>query len=438
MSIVLPSARARISQVPFLFRAADCIDENGIFALSYGKRVGGVFARASRKSLVDQRGRVFSVPNGELGLGVFGGEVSVPMEPGSTNLCTWSQGFDNAAWTKQNGSTVTPNAALGADGTLSAFLLEGDGSIGGQAILQTVALADGERCVSWFLREGAGDTRVRLSIYDSTAVVHRHQVRVTWTDGVPSVATTSGAGTIYPPQYHEASGLWRIGFSALDIVGANTNRIFCYAGDGTTNAGSVYVWGAQPENVRVPTSYIKTEGSTVARSTDALYFDLPGLNPPRAMTMYARFVDLGTRFSFGSSPRIIDISNGASGDPRLILLGSSNGANITAHHDNNVDAQVASSVAAVRGVGDVVEARGILFGTGSVQAGATVNGGVEAMSVPTGALGFGLGTAWSAARVHINVATVAGASAGQAAYTHIAIAEQFVDRDTLRALAGVG
>jgi hypothetical protein len=438
VSIVLPSARARICQVPFLFRAADCIDENGIFALSYGKRVSGVFARATPKAIVDQRGRLVRIPSGAILPSAGAGQPAVLLEPSSTNLCLRSEEFD--AWGTVGSTTVTANATAAPDGRVTADLITCSAA-GPASAARTQAVAftgDGEKGVSIYLKVGNG-APTNILLQDDTAGITRRNVRVTWTDGVPSLTGVTGSGALYPVKAL-ANGWYRVRISAASVVAANTNTLRLYVNNVSSGVtgDSVYAWGAQVENAAMPSSYIKTEGTTVTRSADALHFDVPALNPPRATSIYARFIEAGTRYSSVSSPRIVNISNSASADPRLILYGGSAGQ-IQAFHDNDVDASAVSvnTPAAARELGDVVEALATVSAAGAVSALARING-TESSGATSAAPASGFAAAWSDSRVYVNVSTGGGSSAGQAGYTHIAIADAVRTMDDLRALAGVG
>jgi hypothetical protein len=424
VSIVLPSARARIAQVPFLFRAADCIDENGIYALSYGKRVGGVFARSSPKTIVDQRGRVVRIPNGAVLPSVVDGSVALLMEPARENLCRWTEALDNAAWGKQTGTTVTPNAATAPDGTLSMDLVSHDGSIPGGSVNQMVTFTgDGEKVVSWFIREGAGDTRNRLSIYDSTATTHRHLARVTWVAGVPVLSTIAGSGTLFTPHYVH-SGIWRVSISALGVVAANTNRVYYYVADASAAVGSGYAWGAQAHNAVVPSSYTRAEAATVTRAIDSLYFPVAAA-PLAERSVYVRLIEQGT--IIGKSSNVMS-NRGSASTPNLRVEVGSSGTYRVSH--NNVSTDVNGSGGATPVFGDAVEVRGVLYADGSTQAGIGINGGAEAAGSRTAANPLATDVV---DRVYVGLT-----GSAPVAPTHVLIVDSVRTIEDLRALAGVG
>jgi len=387
---------------------------------------GGVFARTGTATYVDRAGVLRTAADGVPRDGHWlNGERTLLLEPARTNLCIRSEEFGDASWTKYAGLTVTSNATIAPDGTLTADLLVGDGSASGQAVVRTVTFTgDAEKCYSVYLKEGTGDTRVNLSIYDGTALAHRHLVRVTWTGGVPSLATASGSGTIYPVE-SLANGWYRILFSAAGVVAANSNLFYIYTGNAAATPGTVYAWGAQAEDAAVPSSYIKTEGTTVTRSADGLYF--PFTAPPQALTVYVRGVERGNRYH-ALTPRYVSFVSAAGSAPRFLLYNTA-GGNVSVFHDNNVDAAVTAAVGASAGVlGDLLEARGVLRADGAVLAGRSINGATESASAASSTPASGLATAWSGERLYLTGPEVNGIFA----FTHVVVAEGEQTMDEMR------
>ena len=60
---------------------------------------------------------------------------------GVTNRLLRSEEFDSAAWTKNTGTTITPNAVLAPDKTLTAdaIVYDGSGAPGAFRVFQTIA-----------------------------------------------------------------------------------------------------------------------------------------------------------------------------------------------------------------------------------------------------------------------------------------------------------
>lgn len=422
--ILLPSAAQRIAAIPFLFRAHACLDETGLYALSYGRKVYGVFTRTGAAAMQDQTGRLVRVAGGQPRVGRVrtAAGVMVPTlagEHAGENLCVRSEEFDHASWTK-SGVTVTANAALAPDGRTTMDLLTPAATT--SYVLQTVTVTgDGEKVFSVFLRQGSASSN-QVLWYDSTAGVGRHVVNVSWTAGIPSLATGSGSGTLYAPVWYYGEG-WRIAFSATGVVAANVNQVVIYP-DRVVGTNTVYAWGAQAENAVVPSSYTPTTSAAASRSGETLYFDCH--LPPQALTAYVNAFDLGTTRL--ASARFLQLSSAANVAPRLILLHSS--PNVSFLHDPD-GSSVSSGVGVTHAIGAELELRGLLASTGAVTMGLSVNRGAETLGTPSAA--DPLQAAWSGPRVYL-----AGQSNALNAYRAVAIAPGAVARDVLRDLCEVG
>ena len=247
-------------------------------------------------------------------------ERTLLVEEGSTNLCTRSQEMNQ--WSANNaGTTVTANAALAPDGTLSGDLVAGDGTLTSQGVYRTVTFTgDGVKCASMFVRRGASSIN-DFTIYDAVTGDHRQRIRVTWNGIVmASVVIQGGTGTVYAVELWP-HGWYRVRWSAPDVVAANANNIIAYTGDTTAAAGSVYLWGGQAEDAVVPSSYIPTVATTVTRAADVL--SIPFLAPPQELTVYIRGVDMGA--GRGAGGPIWAMSDAPFTDPKLMI--NNNGTN---------------------------------------------------------------------------------------------------------------
>lgn len=350
------------------------------------------------------------------------------LEPQRTNLCIRSEEFET--WTSIGTNTVTANAIVSPNGTATADLITataaGPASAGrSRAVTFT---ADGEKCVSVYLKVGNGSVST-VSLFDSTAATQRHQVRVTWTAGVPSLTTVAGAGTLYPVEAL-ANGWYRILISATGVVAANTNEVRLYVNNigAAVNGDSVYAWGAQAENAVVPSSYIKTEATTVTRNADSLYF--PFTAPPQAMTVYVRSVNEGlytastfTRYAMQIGPE------DASADPRFVLYVAASGT-MGVLYDNGTT-QVTSTSGSAQVLGTIVEHLGQLSSDWKVTIARAYDGG--AVTVGTQSASSGASAAWSTPRLYLTNTT----NLASVAFTHVIVAAGEQTMATMRSLAGV-
>ena len=346
------------------------------------------------------------------------------LEPQRTNLCIRSEEFDT--WTNISTCNVTANAVVAPDGTTTADLLSSTvtGSSRGQTVTFT---GDGEKAIALYLKAGTSAlTQVRL--LDTTASVFRHTVAVTWVAGVPSLSTVAGAGTLYPVEAL-ANGWYRILFSATGVVAANVNQLRVQP-DPATGTGNVYAWGAQAENAIVPSSYIKTQATTVTRNADSLYF--PFTAPPQGMTVYVRGVNVGAYQSQTNAARVLHIGDINTGtDPRFSLVRNAGASQVQTLYDDGVTLRSGNATPSPTPVlRDLIEHRGVLSSSWVPSSGISVNGGVEQTGTTTAS---GPATAWANPRLYI----AGHADHDQFAYTHVIVAAGEQTMATMRSLAGV-
>lgn len=412
--------------VPFRWSIADGLNGMSLLARSYSSEIEAVLARTSTKWVSDKNGilvpQVHSLPP----VGWFAGQPALLLEPAGTNLCIRSQEFDT--WTDLGGVTVSADAVPAPDRTVTADLLTAS-TTSAARLRDSTFTGDGTKAFSVFLKYGSSLYQ-RLHVRDFTASVNRHIVQVLWVAGVPTLSTVLGSGTLFEPEAL-GNGWYRVAFSADGIVAANSNQFRIYP-DATGGVGTngTYVWGAQTENAAVPSSYMPTAASTVTRSADSLYF--PFTAAPQEMTVYARTVERGYRYS-AVTPRFVHFGAGSSAEPRFLLY-TTPGGNVATYHHNNVDSAVTASVgASARVLGDVLEARGVLYGDGSVRVGQSINGAVEATSAQSSAPASGLAAAFAGQRLYLNGFGVTEC----VAFTHVVVALGEQTMDTMRELAGV-
>lgn len=144
----------------------------------------------------------------------------------------------------------------------------------------------------------------------------------------------------------------------------------------------------------IATSYVPTGGATATRNADVLPF--PFLARPQAMTIYVRFVELGTAFT-GTTTGLLAISADTEAAPLFRIRRSANGTYIVEHE--TAGGTVSASVSGIS-IGDVVELRATLSATGTVQLHVSINGAAESSSSESAALT--LATAWSGQKLFLN------------------------------------
>ena len=142
--------------------------------------------------------------------------ASRPVLRARYNLLTYSEQFDNAAWTKGGGSTVTANSVTAPDGTTTADTLVLTTGSATSQLYQSVAITNGPVTVSVWLRADAPVT-LDFGFYDSASDVGSINVTTEW-----QRFTRTRAG---------------------GLTGAD--RRACWLYKGSAGGTTVYVWGAQ-------------------------------------------------------------------------------------------------------------------------------------------------------------------------------------------------
>jgi len=197
------------------------------------------------------------------------------------------------------------------------------------------------------------------------------------------------------------AGRFRIRLQSTAVTAANTNTLFVYpattSGFAVANLGNVYAGGVQAENALSPGSYLPTTTGTVTRAAES--FTFPFLVTPRALTVYVKFLELGT-LSTASSTGLIGI--GASINPALFLFNDGTGK-YAFTHGRGSDAQSGMASAAgspAPSFGQLCELRGVLNADGSVQLGQAINLGAEVLAPASSANAFA--SAWNDTTLVIN------------------------------------
>ena len=189
------------------------------------------------------------------------------IEEQRTNLLTYSEQFDNAAWTKLGGA-ITANATLAPDGAVTADQLIEDASTGLHIVYRAMSFTSGTAyALSFWVKRGSG-TRNAAARLDDGVSTRRSIINLATGAVTPAVGhtvTTRAWGAYWYVTCTVTAAATASAVVGVEMVdGSNPT----YTGDG---ASSIDIWGAQLEAGAFATSYIPTIASTVTRSADSLF-----------------------------------------------------------------------------------------------------------------------------------------------------------------------
>ena len=204
-----------------------------------------------------------------------GGCPSLLLEKQSTNLITYSEQFDDAAWLRGDGGgtasvSVTANYGISPDGTQNADRIQvNKGNTGYAEIYQLFNTTIGTTYTqTMWLKSLSGTPKINFGYTGSTR-------------GTITLTTE-----------------WQR-YTFTYASGGNPNGVALTLFDGfdptTAQSIDVLAWGAQAEESSYATSYIQTQASSATRVADACFkTGISSLIGQSQGTMFADFVILGT------------------------------------------------------------------------------------------------------------------------------------------------
>jgi len=235
-------------------------------------------SRASARMNTNSAGTLTAIASGAFGIDYDPATLTVrgmPVEEQRTNLLTYNQQFDNAAWVKTT-MTVTPNVGTAPDGTNTATTLTATGA--GSVIQQAPTISSGAAYAGaiWIKRR-TGTGQVSLRVAELTLM--------------PITVTSS----------------WQR-LQATNTSASTTGRFAVHL---ATSGDEVDIWGAQLEAGSFASSYMgETTTAAITRLADSLTIGTlsPWFNAVSG-TMYVETELVGLR---SASSQITAFSDGTS------------------------------------------------------------------------------------------------------------------------------
>jgi len=221
------------------------------------------FSRADGvQTRINKHGLIETVANNEprLSYDIVDGKVSdcphLLLEPSRSNLFTYSEAINQGSWTKSNASIIN-DTTISPNGTQSAETFSITSNLG--FFYKSPSLASGTTVTQSIFVKNIDADKINLQVRTSSTAGF---VSFFFTNSeITNVELTSGISADFD---NYGNGWYRV---YLTCTTTETNQRFRFQ---LNQSGmSCYVWGAQLETGRYPTSYIPTSGSTETRQADA-------------------------------------------------------------------------------------------------------------------------------------------------------------------------
>jgi hypothetical protein len=319
---------------------------------------------------------------------------------GRRNLLTWTEQFDNAAWVRTGVATVTTNAAVAPDGTMTAEKVTVDSSTGFHRVASGAALAVSPHTFSAYFKS-AEYTLGALSLFDGAAFT----ARATFDLSAGTVAVTNGSATITAA----GNGWYRCTVTGNGSATANAfisvNSAFSFTGDGTSG---ILIWGAQLETGSTATNYQRvTDQYNVTEagvsSVSYLFFD-------GADSMATPSINFATATSDGQARRNLLTFPTAFDDAAWTKSGAGTGSapTVTANAGIAPDGTMTADRLDInRGAGNTLADRSIVSQALTASDNVAVSGSIYLKAATSGDIGKTIGVRTASASAYVEVTLTA-------------------------------
>ena len=281
------------------------------------------FTRASTATRINNRGLIESVLSGTPRINFDPVTLAcrgLLIEEQRTNLLTYSEQFDNAAWTKNAPLVVgTANSTVAPDGSMTADTLTATN--GGSFSQDVTASGTGTYTVSIFIHTSSTCTNFILSGFflgSSTESFGNLVINLQTGAFISATASTYAITNV-------GGGWYRYSVSKTGTIAGNTTVRFQTYNQIVTPS-TIVVWGAQLEAGAFATSYNPTVAAQVTRAADVAI--MSGANFSSWYNQTEGTFAVGFDHLAPSSPgfdRVFEVNDGTLGNTNITLL-KNNGA----------------------------------------------------------------------------------------------------------------
>jgi len=225
------------------------------------------------------------------------------LEPQRTNSLTYSEQFDNAAWTKAADVTLAANYGTSPDGYQNADRVVATAATGGHIVFRAISTT-GTHTISIFAK--ASGYNYTFLGYDGGNL--NYGIVFNLSNGTISQNPAGLTGTIEAvgsDGWYRCTLTYNYATAAYFVVAPHDNSgAYNWTGNGTDG---ILIWGAQAEfSASYATSYIPTLGAAVTRGVEQASTTSNGINT----TSGTWFLELGADWNsggYGSNVAVLQV-----------------------------------------------------------------------------------------------------------------------------------
>jgi hypothetical protein len=209
---------------------------------------------------------------------ITGESLGLLIEEQRTNLFTYSENFDNAAWVKGN-STIIANAAIAPDGTLTADKHTEDTNNSAHSLVYVFSAVSGNTYTASYYMKSGERTEILIGFDPSLGFSTYQYGRFNLVTGVATTFLGSPILSITAV----GNGWYRCSVTATATGTGNNAQVSTQIHNGATNVytgngtSGLYIWGAQLEQGAFPTSYTPSADSFTSRASTGTFIGSDGL-----------------------------------------------------------------------------------------------------------------------------------------------------------------